>query len=71
MKTLLLVLLGVIPFPMLYLFLQAWLTERNPIRYGGDQLGAAMVSGTEFLLGCGLLLLWLVIGATYLWRYWQ
>lgn len=71
MKTVLLVLLGAIPFPTAYLFLQAWLTERNPIRYGGDQLGAAMVSGTEFLFACALVLLWLVIGALYLWRYWR
>lgn len=71
MKTVLLFLLGLIPFPMLYLFLQAWLTERNPFKYGGDQLGAAITSGTEFLFGCGLLVLWLVIGFLYLWRYWR
>lgn len=71
MKTFLIVLLGVIPFPTAYLFVQCWLTSRDPIKYGGDQLGAAFVGGTEFLFGCGLVLLWLVVGGLYLWRYWR
>ena len=71
MKPFLLVLLGIIPFPTLYLFVQAWLTEHNPFARGGDQLGAAIVSGTSFLFGVGLLLIWLVIGGLYLWRYWR